>query len=127
MPTRDNVSSPGSTQKTIGYVTGAVGIIGLGLGGFLGYRAYSLNQDSLEQCRSDDANACTADGKSTRDDARSAAMVSTIALAAGGALTVGGLVLVLTARSEPRHASTELRVSTGLVGRGQGISLEGTW
>ena len=125
---RDSASSPGSTQRTIGYVTSAVGIVGIGIGGFLGYRAYSLNQDSLVQCRADDPNACTAEGKSLRDDAQSAAMGSTIALVAGGALTVGGLVLVLTApKSDARHAGTDLKVSTGFVGRGPGVSLEGTW
>ncbi|HMI83844.1 MAG TPA: hypothetical protein VK550_07095 [Polyangiaceae bacterium] len=124
---RDSVSSPGSTQRTLGFVTGGLGIIGLGVGGFLGYRAYSQNQDSLAQCRADDSNACTTDGKTLREDARSTAMGSTIALAAGGVLTLGGLVLVLTARSESRHASSEMRVSTGFVGRGPGVQLEGTW
>jgi hypothetical protein len=124
---RDSVSSPGSSQRTIGYVTGALGIVGLGVGGFLAYRAYSQNNDSLEHCRADDPNACTADGKSLRDDARSSATMSTVALAAGGLFTVGGLVLVLTARSESRHTASDLRVSTGLVGRGPGVQLEGTW
>ena len=124
---RDSVSSPGSTQRTLGFVTGAIGIIGLGIGGYLGYQAYSQNQDSLAQCRADDSNACTPDGKSIRDDARMSATLSTIALAAGGAFTVGGLVLVLTARSEPRHVGSDLRLSTGLVGRGPGLKLEGTW
>jgi hypothetical protein len=124
---RDTASSPGNTQKAVGFVLGGLGIVGLGVGGFLGYQAYSKNQDSLAHCRADDVNACTADGKSLRDDARGAAMGSTIALAAGGALAVGGLVLILTARPEPRHAGTEFRVSTGSVGRGTGISLEGTW
>jgi hypothetical protein len=124
---RDSVSSPGSTQRAIGFVTGALGIVGLGIGGFMGYQAYSQNQDSLAQCRAEDPNSCTADGKSMRDEARSTATVSTIALAAGGAFTVGGLVLVLTAKSEPRHASTDLRVTTGFIGRGAGLKLEGTW
>ena len=124
---RDAVSSPGSTQRTIGFVTTGLGVVGLGVGAFFGYQAYSQNQDSLAQCRADDPNACTADGKALRDDARGTATVSTIALAAGGALTIGGLVLVLTARSEPRHARRDLRVTTGLVGRGPGIQLEGTW
>jgi hypothetical protein len=123
---RDTVSSAGNTQKTLGFIVGGLGIVGLGVGGFLGYRAYSQNQDSLAQCRSDDPNACTADGKSLRDDARSTAMGSTVALAAGGALVVGGLVLVLTARPE-RHVASDLRLSTGLVGHGPGFQLEGTW
>jgi hypothetical protein len=124
---RDSASSPGSTQRTIGYVTSAVGIVGIGIGGFLGYRAYSLNKDSLDQCSNLDPNACTAEGKSLRDDAQSAALGSTIALVAGSALTVGGIVLVLTAKSDSRHAGTDLKVSTGFVGRGPGVSLEGTW
>jgi hypothetical protein len=124
---RDSVSSPGATQKMLGFVMGGIGVVGLGVGGFLGYRAFAQNQDSLAQCRADDPNACTPGGKELRDDARSTARVSTIALAAGGAFALGGLVLVLTARSEPRHAGSDLRVSTGLVGRGPGIQLEGTW
>jgi hypothetical protein len=125
--TRDAVSSPGSTQRTFGFVASGLGLVGLGVGAFFGYQAYSQNQDSLVQCRVDDPNACTPDGKTMRDDARGTAMGSTIALAAGGALTVGGLILVLTAKSEPRHAGSDLRLTTGLVGRGPGIQLEGKW
>src|SRR5689334_6871443 len=40
---RDSVSSPGSTQRTLGFVTGAIGLVGLGIGGYLGYQAYSQN------------------------------------------------------------------------------------
>jgi hypothetical protein len=124
---RDTAGSPGNTQKVIGFITGGLGIVGLGVGGFLAYRAYSLNQDSLAQCRADDPNACTPNGKALRDDAHTMASASTIAFAAGGALAVGGLVLVLTAKSETRHAGSDLRVSTGVMGRGPGIQLEGTW
>ena len=127
-PSRDTVSTPGSAQRALGYVAGGLGVIGLGMGGFLAYRAYSQNQDSLDQCRYEDPNACTAEGKSLRDDARSTAMGSTIALAAGGALVAGGLVLVLTSpRTEHRHTGTEVRFASGLMGRGAGIRLEGTW
>lgn len=128
-PSRESPSSPGATQRTFGYVTGALGVVGLALGGYLGYRAYDSNRDSLAQCRVEDVNACTPAGKDMRDDAKGFAFGSTVAVAAGGALLAGGLVLVLSARGgEPRHATdTSLRIAASSYGLGPGIKLEGAW
>jgi hypothetical protein len=61
---------------------------------------------------------------SKRDDARSAGDVATIALGAGAALAIGGVVLVLTAPSgkaeAPRAASIQIAPTLGgAVVRGQ--------
>jgi hypothetical protein len=118
----------GSTQRTLGYVTGGLGAVGLAVGGVFSYQAYAHKQDSLAQCRVDDPNACTAQGKEMRDDAKRLADTATIAFVAGGTLLAGGLVLVLTSHPpEPRSPGRELKASASLSGGGAALRLEGTW
>jgi hypothetical protein len=119
--------APGSAQRTLGYVTASVGLVGLVAGGVLAYRAYDLNDQSLAQCRANDPNACTPEGKSLRDDAKSFATTSTIAVAAGGALLATGITLVLAAPSGESHAAAqrELRLHTSALKRGARLTLEG--
>lgn len=109
-----------STQKTIGYVIGAAGIVALAAGGVLGYRAYKLDKTSKGDCRADDPNACTADGVEQREDAKAAAALSTIATISGAGLTVTGLALVITAPSSERAAEPRQTAQVA-------FSLTGTW
>jgi len=51
---------PGATQRTIGYVVGAAGIVGVAVGGDFGYRALDLNKQSKADCRAEDPNALPA-------------------------------------------------------------------
>lgn len=113
---------PSSAQKTIGYVAGAVGLVALAAGGFLGYRAYKLDKKSRGDCRADEPNACTPEGVDQRQDAKAAATLSTIAVLGGAGLTVTGLALVVTAPS--RESSAE--PSAPRVSR-VSLSLTGTW
>ncbi|RYE93495.1 MAG: hypothetical protein EOO75_04245, partial [Myxococcales bacterium] len=46
---------PSSTLRTAGYITGAVGLVGLGLGAGFGLRALGKNDDSKADCR---GNVC---------------------------------------------------------------------
>jgi len=116
---------PGATQRTIGYVIGAVGVVGLAVGGYFGYRAMDLNKQSKAQCRAEDANACTSEGAAMRQDAQSAATVSTISSIGGGVLVGTGLTLVLTAPSAPsnRAGSAPGQASSP----GFGVQLRGVW
>jgi hypothetical protein len=99
--------APGSsTQRNAGLVLGGVGLVGLAVGGFFGYRAYERNKSSKAECRTEEPNACSAQGTSLREDAASAAKLSTIITASGAALVVGGATLVLTAPSAVAHAQT---------------------
>lgn len=117
---------PGATQRTIGYVVGAVGIVGLAVGGYFGYRAMDLNKQSKAQCRADDPNACTSEGAATRKDAQSAATVSTISSIGGGVLVGTGLTLVLTAPSA--QSSRAGSTAPGQAGSpGFGVQLRGVW
>jgi hypothetical protein len=95
----------GSTQRTIGYVMGAAGLVALGVGGYFGYRAHEQNNASKAQCRAEDANACTQAGFERREAAKSSANLATIAGVSGAALTLGALTVVLTAPGSKREVA----------------------
>jgi hypothetical protein len=100
-----------SAQSTVGYVTGGIGIVALGVGGFLAYRSYQRNQESKEQCRADQPNLCTPDGVAQREQARDTARLATIVSLSGAGLVIGGATLVLTASPgvvKNEHASAQL-------------------
>lgn len=110
-----------SATKVWGYVTGAVGLLGLGFGGYLGYRAYTRQQDSLELCRASNPNLCTPDGVEMREEAIDFARTANIAAVAGGAALMLGTTLIIvspgatqTAATTPgaRSASPTLTLST---------------
>lgn len=102
-------SSPGSTQRTFAYVTGAVGVAGLITSGVLGYKAYDSNRSSLDQCLDDSPNACTREGKEQRDDARKFGNFATVAGVTGGALLAASVVLFVTAPSADSRRETAAR------------------
>jgi tetratricopeptide (TPR) repeat protein len=112
----------GSSQRTIGYVLGAAGVVALAVGGVLGYRAYRLDKDSRGDCRADEPNACTPKGVEQREDAKAAAALSTIATLGGAGLTVTGLALVVTAPSQPESPDAAPRRVANVT-----LSLSGTW
>jgi hypothetical protein len=81
--------------RTIGIATGAVGLVGLGIGSYLGGRAMVLNSDSEPNCPRD---VCNAAGRQERLDAISAANTATIPFVAGGILLAGGVTLFVLGR-----------------------------
>jgi hypothetical protein len=96
-----------SSQGTLGVVTGAVGLVTLGVAAYFGYRAYDLNRRSKAHCRQEDRNACTPDGVDMRDDARTAGTLSTVATTSGALLVAGGFVILLTAPSDAAPAERQ--------------------
>lgn len=105
----------GSGQRTIGLVVGGAGIVGLGLGTFFGLRAKSKNDSSKERCPND-PNICDQQGVNLRDQAKSAATLSTAFMIGGGALLAGGVVLYLTAPKSLRNekSASALRVTADI-------------
>jgi hypothetical protein len=113
---------PPSAQRTAGLIVGAVGVVGLGLGAYLGIRAFQLHATSNDQCK----GGCTAEGVSSNRDSMIAADVSTVAVAAG-LTTVGvGALLVLTA-ARPSRAASVLSVTPAVFGAGAGLSAGGSF
>lgn len=90
---------PGGTQRTLGLVAGGVGIVGLALGGVFAAQASSKFGDSKAKCRADAPNLCSPEGKSLRDDARSAGDVATVSVIVGALFASAGAVLYFTAPS----------------------------
>lgn len=107
----------GSTQRKVAVVAGAAGVAGLVVGTIFGLRAASKQSSSEEACKPD-KNVCPPEGLALREQAQSAATVSTVSFLAGGVLAAGGVVLWLTA---PRNAAR----SVGLAPAPGGVSLHG--
>ena len=109
--------------KTIGYVVGAAGLLGIGVGSVLGAMAISRNSDSKTTC--DANNVCDAAGKSLRDDARAFGNISTIAFIAGGALLATGISLVLLAPSKSSMTTARIEAVPSTLAGGGGLLLRG--
>jgi hypothetical protein len=103
-------------MRIAGFAVGSVGIAGLAVGAFAGVRALSLRANAKSGC---DAypNGCGPDAFRANDDARTFATVSTITLAAGGALLVAGAVLVIVSNRGDAARSALRFAPTGLEGR----------
>lgn len=119
-PADVGTSTGGGTQRTIGYVLGGAGILGLGAGVVFGLvRNAKINErDGLcsgDICRS------TAE-KSQFDDltsnARSAATLSTVGFAAGGLAVAAGVILVLSAPRTQSAVSVQPWMTATSVGGG---------
>ena len=124
-PRNSELAAPpahGNGLRTAAYVTGAIGVVGLGIGSFFGIRAISKNSDAESHCPR--GNLCDdPQGESLTNDAKHAAVASNIAIGAGAAFVVGSVVLFLTSKpSEPTAARVELHplVSRDLAGIGLG-------
>lgn len=99
--------APGGGQRIFGIVAGAVGVVGLGLGGVFGGLAASDWSKAKAACNGKPVS-CTTDPNSTgfqgERSATTMATLSTVSFIAGGVLAAGGVVVFLTA---PRTPSSE--------------------
>jgi hypothetical protein len=98
--------APSSGLRTAAYITGAIGVVGLGVGSYFGVRAISKNSQAETHCPKGDL-CDDAQGPSLTSQAKNAAVVSNITIGVGAAFVVAGVVLYLS--SEPkREARLEL-------------------
>jgi hypothetical protein len=115
---KDTVTEPppedkkvGSTQRTVGLVVGAAGIVGLGVGGFFALRARSKWDDADPHCDANDF--CDETGFGLAEQAHNAGNVATVASIAGGVFLVGGLILFFTAPKPQKAGLASVRVGFG--------------
>lgn len=115
-PQRDRRPVPrtasGDDQRVFAYVLGGVGLVGVGVGSYFGLRAFSKWSDSDKQCPKNDQ--CTAAGAAAAKDARTAADVSTVSFAVGGAaLAVGAWLFFSAEPSETRGSALWIAPALG--------------
>jgi hypothetical protein len=113
------VTSGGDLQRTLGYLVGGAGIVGLGLGVTFGLLSKSTYNDASApaNCPTGPAS-CNDTGVSGGEKAHEQATISTVAFVAGGALVGGGIALYLTAPKDR---------TTSVVLNGTGLQLRGKW
>lgn len=113
-----SAASSWSAQKTFAIVVGGVGIVGVGVGSFFGLRASS----KWSQAKSDCAGGCSNDAvaQTEKNDAHTAATLSTIAFGVGVSALLGATLLWFTAPTASAPTTrTSLRVQPA-AGAGSG-------
>lgn len=83
-----------SSQATVGWITGAVGLAFVGVGIGAGVAALAQHSESNDDCPN---GQCTLAGVQAEDRAKTFAWISDFGVGIGAAAVVTGLVLVLTA------------------------------
>lgn len=98
-PTHDQGVATTGSKRTIGYVVGGVGIVGIGVGTVFGLMASSQASSAKDDPSLCPGKVCTPAGRSEIDSAKSKALISTIGIGVGAAALITGAVLVLTSGS----------------------------
>jgi hypothetical protein len=132
-PPKVHNGDEGSSQKTIGFLVGGVGLAGLAVGGVTGLLAIGKNSDSKSACPND--GACNnQEAIDANDGAKTFGTVSTIGFIAGGACLAAGAILIFTApSSSARSGSIKPAPTRGVSvlpatdGRSAGMSLMGVF
>ena len=115
----------GIPWRTVGWISGGVGVVGVGLGAVFGFMA--MSDKSSAHC--DSSNACDSGPLSS---ANSAATVSTVGFVVGGVFLAGGAALILfgpkgeSAAAGPAPAAT-LKLAPLVGARDAGLQLGGSW
>jgi len=93
-----------SSRKTIGLVTGATGVVALGVAGVLTLTARSNYNSALEDHCMGETNLCDAQGLEFTSNARKRANIATVVSIVGGVAIAAGVVLYLTAPKSKSNA-----------------------
>jgi hypothetical protein len=111
-----------STWRTLGWVIGAGGVVGLGVGASFGVVA--ISDKNSAHCNA--SNQCE---PGPLGNARSAALVSNVGLIAGGVLLASGAALVLFAPSgnAGRESTASVKVAPMVGGSSGGLVLGASW
>jgi hypothetical protein len=109
---------PSSAWKTVGWILGGVGIVGLGVGTALGIVATA---DKSSDCTGSVCKSGTLGGIKT------AAHVSDIGLIAGGVLFAGGAALVLWSPGGHHEVGGDVRVTPVVTANGGEVVVGASW
>jgi hypothetical protein len=98
----------GVEQRIAGYVVGAAGVVGLGVGIATGVMAFDRHAQSNDACPE---GICSRFGADLEADAKSFATASNVGFGLGLGLLAAGVVIVLTAPDDPGEARISLHVT----------------
>lgn len=125
------VADSGSSQQTLGYVLGGVGVVGIAIGtwGAVSMQSKVSDRNAANACS---ANAsCTWADKTRIDgfthDARTRAGVANAGFIAGGAALIGGVVLVVTAKPKESRVAKVFEVRPWAGAGSSGVIIGGAW
>ena len=105
-PAPDSVAPTASPQRLIGWIVAGAGVVGLGVGTGFGLMSKSKTSERDEICPSSDCPRSKINQYlDAEKQAQSNATVSNVAFVVGGVAIAAGVVLVLTAPSQPANAA----------------------
>lgn len=120
------IEEPGSRQRTVAWIVGGLGLVGVGVGAGFGLDSLRKRERSKEHCVAD---LCDMEGVSLRDKAIRSGNVATVATSVGAAVVLGGVVLLLTAPRGPNRKetspTTSIRAVPHVATTGGGVSIQG--
>ena len=120
------IEENGDRQRTVGWIVGSAGVVGLGIGAGFALSSLGKRDDSRSHCV---GNQCDAVGVGLRDDAIRNGNVATVATIVGGAAVAGGVVLILTApkSAESQGRAGVIRAVPNVAANGGGVLLQGSF
>lgn len=119
-----DVPPTGSTLRTIGWISGGVGVASLGVGALFGLRAISKADESRARCPQ--SRCSDPAGITLNDEAGSAATLSTVFVAVGLVAAGIGTYLILASPSANR-AGTSAGVTFRAAVVPGSVALQGAW
>jgi hypothetical protein len=119
-PGTETSGGSGSAWKTVGWVAGGAGVVGLGIGTVMGFVAISDN--NAAQCNA--SKQCLTGPLSS---ARGAATAADVGLIAGGLLFAGGAALVLFGPSGGETPTPTAAITPVVGPGGGGVAVGGSW
>ena len=119
-PSPSTSTPPPSPWRPLGFITGAVGLAGIGVGSAFGIAAISDKSTVDANCFG--AKGCTQPGADAASAGRTNAILSDVGFAAGGTLLAVGVLFVLT---HPARKTGLVLPAPVVFARGAGVALEG--
>ena len=116
----------GNAQRWLGFGTGVIGLVGLGIGSGYALHSASLSEDA-ERYRRPGTNVYDEPGFGQNERALEARNIAAISAALGAAALVGGLTIYLTAPQGKKQKSEETLATAALVVSPAGVAFGGQW
>ncbi len=123
-PKTPDEGSPGSGRRTAAFVVGGAGLVIAGVGAYFGIRTISSWNSSQARCSE---KGCDREGVDLASDAKTSGFISTIGLAAGGALFATGVILFLTAPNKAQKPQNKAYFLPSAGPGSVGVSLGGAF